>query len=471
MEKTLLWELMNQLSKNELRSLQNFIKSPYFNLRKDLILLNIFLTNHILKATPAPDKRFVFNAVFKNESYSDQKLRLTISRLQKLLEKFLIQQTLNDSKFEQHKLLLLALRKRKAKRNFNRAINRIHQFSEQQPLRNPDYYLNRFEMEYQNYLSLSETRRTKALNLEKVEHFLDAAYISFKLRQACLTRSHQSVSNTTYDSALLEEIKSLASSFPYNSYPSITIYKNLISLLSSGQQKEFQAFKEQLFQHIQLFTKEEFRDLYLLALNFCIKKINENNPPFFRETLDMYKKGLELDLLVENRQLSRFTYINIVAIALKEDDLDWVDFFINNYKKYIEKPFQETAFSLNMARLEFARKNFQKALILLQKADYDDLISHMTAKILQLKIYYELEAFESLDSLVQSLKVFIRRKKKIGYHFQIWWNIIHFIHLTRKINPFDKKQVGDLISTIEKESVMPEKEWLIEKLKALIKVT
>ncbi len=335
---------------------------------------------------------------------------------------------------------------------------------EDQPLRNPGYHFTKFQIEYQNYLSISETGRSKELNLDKVEQHLDFFYISTKLRQACFTLSHQAVFSVQYDPALLEPVMELAQQPPYKQLPSISLYYHFIMLFRRGGLIEFEQFKRLLFQQKTHFTNEEFRDIYLLALNFCIKKINENQTAFFLETLDMYKKGLEMELLFENGKLSRFTYNNIVAIALRKDDLLWVEHFIHNYKDFLEKNHKVTAYSLNRARLAFVKNEYQKALSYLQEADYEDLISHMTAKILQLKIFFELEEFDSLDSLIQSLRVFIRRKRRIGYHYQIWKNILHYTQKIRKLNPYDNNAIATLKEKIKNEELLPEREWLLGKL-------
>lgn len=117
-----------------------------------------------------------------------------------------------------------------------------------------------------------------------------------------------------------------------------------------------------------------------------------------------------------------------------------------------------------MVRLEFVKKNYRKALIHLQDAGYDDLLNHMTAKILQMKIYYELEEFETLFSLLKSTRAFIRRKKSIGYHYKYWKNTIRYVQKIMNTNPYDKKTITQLKDAIQDEERMIEKEWMLEKL-------
>ncbi len=463
MKNSLVWEILSDLNRKELRAFTQFLSSPYFNSRQDLIDLTQLLTESLL-SQKTPEKTILYRNLFPHQPFDDQKWRLTLSRLQKKLEKFLVINELENRKNVTDEILITILRKRKMDRNFNKSLKRIQTNIDKYPLRNPDFYFHRFELEYQQYHYLSETGRYKTLNLEEVESNLDIAYISTKLRQHCFTLSHQTVFNIPYESVLMDQIIELANDEPYKSIPPISLYSRFITLFKTGDIKAFQRFKEILFKQKDHYTQEEFRDIFLLSLNFCIRKINENIEPFFKETLEIYKKGLELELLLENGKLSRFTYNNIVAIALKIDDRVWVEDFIHSYRDFLDTPHQHAAFSLNMARLAFLKANFMDALLYLQKADHEDLISHMTAKILQLKIYYELKETDSLDSLLLALRVFIRRKKRVGYHYQIWKNILTYIQKINKVNPFDKTAIGKLEQKIMEEPILPERDWLLEKL-------
>ena len=467
MTNTLVYEILSGFSKEEFRAFGVFLQSPYYNRRMDLIRANRVFTAYLSKGRSLPDKAVFFKKVFPGEQYDGQKLRLTLSRLYKLLEKFIILTTMEQMPLEAEKLLITAYRKRKLRRNYERSIRKIKRQTEQLPFRTSDFHFQHYHIEYQNYLRGSDNPRSKSLNLEKVEQHLDLAYFSAKLRQACFTLSHQAVSNIQYHPVLLTQIMQLAQQKPYKDEPAISLYYRFILLFQEGDIEKFGSFRKELFAYKKHFSQEEFRDIYLLALNFCIRKINQNEKPFFQETLNMYKKGLDMELLLEQGQISRFTYNNIVAIALNRGDLEWVDGFIKTYSDHLNETYREATYHLNLSRLAFAKKDFKDALSHLQKTDHDDLISHMTAKILQMKIYYELREFDSLDYLIQSLRIFIQRKKRIGYHYHLWRNILKYTQKLSRVNPYDKAAINRLKTQIREEALLPEREWLLAKLEVL----
>lgn len=90
---------------------------------------------------------------------------------------------------------------------------------------------------------------------------------------------------------------------------------------------------------------------------------------------------------------------------------------------------------------EFIKKNRKKA-------EYKDLLNNLIAKTLQLKIYYELAEFDLLESHLQTLKIFISRKKA----------------LEPVLKPYDEKARMSLKVSIEKEEILSEKSWLLAQL-------
>lgn len=154
----------------------------------------------------------------------------------------------------------------------------------------------------------------------------------------------------------------------------------------------------------------------------------------------------------------------MVGISLRLGDFDWAAWFVETYKNNLDASYREVTYSLSSARLEFERKNFDKALSHLQTADYKDLINSMVAKVLLLKIYYETNEIDLLFSHLKTMKMFIRRNKKMGYHYENWSNIIRYTQRLVELNFFDKTAVVELKKLIEKEDVLTEKQWFLGQL-------
>ena len=104
---------------------------------------------------------------------------------------------------------------------------------------------------------------------------------------------------------------------------------------------------------------------------------------------------------------------------------------------------------------------------LLVTVDSADLLLTIDAKVLLLKMYYELQELDALDALLSSFKTFLNRKKVMGYHRD---NYLKTIELTRKMLYLNRndRQALQLLKKEVKENNLTEKEWLLEQLEAAV---
>lgn len=203
----------------------------------------------------------------------------------------------------------------------------------------------------------------------------------------------------------------------------------------------------------------------LMAINYCVRQLNAGNEHYFHEVHELYKVGLDTKTLLNNGVLSPLTYFNIVISGLKINALDWVAWFIPQYKNNLERKYRDSAYSFNMARLHYARHNYGEALLMLQKANYRDLLTNLAAKTLMLKIYYEQGEFEVLDSHLDAMIHFLRRKRVIGYHRE---NYLNIIRVTKRLLALPKSNgpARELLrGFIESTDPLTERKWFLEAIK------
>jgi hypothetical protein len=228
-----------------------------------------------------------------------------------------------------------------------------------------------------------------------------------------------------------------------------TYYYCYFSLKNASEIAHFEAFRLAILDFHPLFNDNDIRDLYLAAVNYCIKKYNStSDDAFARQGLELYKKGLSEGFLLENNQLSRFAYRNIVAWALLFEEFEWTEIFIHEYKNRLERTYRDSMFSFCLAKLEYGRKNYAAAMPLLQKAEYRDTLLALSAKTILLKIYYELDEFDALDAHLSSMRTYLSRKRVLGYHKTNYQNIINFTQKITKIGD-NKQKINELRELIK----------------------
>lgn len=464
MKNSRLFEVLAKLSKKEVSAFCDFITSSYFNKRTDLVRFWNYLHEQYFELHIVPEKTAIFNQLYPNKTFDAQQVRLLMSLLLKQLERFFACQSLLQNETQMKVMQAKDYLKRGLPQHFQYIQSDLVRLQEKNPFRDAQYLQFQYQIQFEQYQFTSAQKRIDTQNLQEVSDSLDLAFIALKLRNTCLAIAHQMVYNVQYEVGLLEDMLRYVRKKQLFEMPAIGLYYFCYLALSFPEEEQhFKAFKNGILEKGDRFSADEIRDLYLLAINYCIKRLNEGSRHFAQEGLDLYKVALQKNILIANGLISRFSYRNIVAMALVTEDYQWVKDFISAYRTYLPKAYQESMFSFSMARLEYQRKNYDAALQLLQRSEYKDLLLNLAAKTIQLKIFYELEEFDLLHAHLKAMERFIRRKKVMGYHQTNYLNLIYFVEKLLKINPFDKADRITLAEEVEQCEVLTEKEWILQK--------
>ena len=82
-----------------------------------------------------------------------------------------------------------------------------------------------------------------------------------------------------------------------------------------------------------------------------------------------------------------------------------------------------------------------------------------------LKIYFQLKEINALESLIDSFTRYLTRRKDLGYHKELYLNLIRFIKKLLQLQQYDKTGKENLRQEIERTEALTEKKWLLEQLK------
>lgn len=452
--------LLQSFGALELRNVRKFLSSPFFNTRQDL--LDLF---DCMVANKGADKMQVWQHLQPNEAFDDQKLRLLMSYLHKLLEHYLVVNEMTSDQLTNRLKLAVAYRKRGMVQAFQRSQQLLEKALVDQPLRNANFFQNNYQLHWEKYHIATSESPTAALPLQDLAGSLDVYYLSLRLRLICFALAQQTVYHAGQAAYLEADIVALAEHEKWMGEAAVMVYLHCYRMLKMpGNEAHFKAFKAILLEAGQFFDREEMLGLYLLAINYCIRRLNDGQRLYLQEVLDLYKSGLTTGYLLQDGMLSRFTYHNIVAAGIQSGDLDWVNYFIHEYKTALERSYRESSFSFNLARLEYARNRYDAVLELLQKANYRDPLLNLAAKTLLLKTWYDLDELDLLQSHLDAMRNYIHRKRVLGYHRTNYLNIVRYTDKLLKINWMNKVEVDALRQEIRAEEILTERDWLLEQL-------
>ncbi len=467
MEKSQLIRILRTFDKKEVREFRKWANSPAHNLRQDVVDLFEYLAagNH-LYSNVSLEKEKVFEAIYPGKTYSDAELRQAMHFLLKTVEEFLVYNELLQDEVRAQTALAKVYRQRQLPKLFHKSLDAGRKTQEQQPYRNHHYFENEYLLQFEEFNYLSNLGRSVPLNLQELSNTSDTAFIINKLQIASIMLSHQKVFKTDYDTGLLESVLTHVEKNPalLENHAIAIYYYSYKSGIESTNEQHFQNLKEQINRHGHLFPLNEIRNTHLLALNYCIGRLNAGDLAYVREAFDLYRQGLAKDIFLENGLLSRFTFRNIVAIGLQLQEFDWVEHFIHHYSGYLDEKYRDAFVHFTLGHLHFEKKNYTEAMKLIARFDYDDILISLVAKTMQLKMYYELDEFNALESLLGSMKTYLQRKKVMGYHKNNYKNIIHYTKKLLKVTPYDKDQKQQLKQELEATNPLTERKWLLAQL-------
>jgi hypothetical protein len=460
--------LLRSLSRSEMLGLKKFVSTPFFNQRREVPALLDTLDQSLRTGKPLPDKATLYRALFGEGAPSDQRVRMAMTFLYQLTGQYLAVQDFLADPADWQLRLAGVLRRRQLPVHAAQAQAEAARQHRQSTLQNADFQQQQYEILLEQYRADASSAQP-GNHLQALSTQLDTAFLSRKLWQACFLHSHHTRTPEPLDQGLLPAALEHLHQHPaLLTEPAVGIYYWCYRMLTEPtDDAHFQQFKHlvQAGDGGPQFPPEELRDLYILAINFCIRQYNAGNSGYLREQFDFYRVGLERGYFLVEGFLSHLSYLNAATVAMVLGEMAWAEAFIADYAHLLLPAYRERLPSFNQARLEYRRRRLDAALLLLQKADYRDPLLHLAAKTLQLKIFYELGEYDLLTAHLQTMQAFVGRKKtSLGYHRDNYLALLRFTRKLLETNLFDKNLRAALRSSIEQTKAVAEKEWLLEQV-------
>jgi len=265
-KETKLTELLKSLSGREFRRLGDYVQSPYITVNPQLTSLHqLFSSRHPDYSHELTQKKILFKHLFPNQKYNDKKIRYLFTDYTRLIEDFLVSESLgrNEQIKEQ------VLRKELALRNCGKAYRLKTARKTSVSIQDADYFLHAYQTEYTHLDNwVSKQKRKQEENTESVIENLDKFYLSKKLELSCAVQNSRNVLALDSKNPFQEEIVSLLRSSDYINVPIIAIYhKILLTLTKDGDHRHFDELLKLLNEHGTDFSLRQLREIYQYAMN------------------------------------------------------------------------------------------------------------------------------------------------------------------------------------------------------------
>lgn len=471
MKDTKLLAAFKTLDSKQLKKFIKFIESPYYNEHAGLVRLG----HYLFQLSPDfleddLDRRKVFAHVYPDEEYNDLRFRHLSSDFLKLLEKFFATEELKASAYDLDINSLRAARKKGLEKHFNSIYRKLLKRFQNDNVVDGDFYFKThlIESEYNDFLSDRYVRKGEN-NFENTVDSLDTYFILTKLKFGCYRLDFQKVFDREYNIFLLDDILNHVQKKDYSDKPLIAAYFHIYNMLDGQEAEENYAnVKAILDEHLDHFGHRDQKDILHFAMNFCIRRLNKGGAKYYRESFSLYKMGLEKEVLLENGQLSPWTFKNVVVNGCYLDEFSWVEGFISKYHDLIPEEHRDNSYTFNLALVHWFKKDYKKVLRLISRVEFDDPFYALDAKTILLKIYFEQREYDSLLSLCESFRIYLKRNRLVSEtHKKYRLDLIRYAARLIKVKPYQKDRLGKIKQEIVQQPDINNRKWLLDQIEVM----
>ncbi|MCB0641437.1 MAG: hypothetical protein KDC44_07340, partial [Phaeodactylibacter sp.] len=339
-----LLEVLRTLSATESRRLTQFLQSPYFNRRDNLLelweQLQAFAPDY---RHPNLNKSWLFRRVLGTAQPYDERIFNTLSSdFLKLVYEFLITEDHQQQGVLREVRLMHSLLDRDLPRHLPAIQRKVDALQKRLPIQNQLFHYRQYQLqECLDREFLTHQSRGADPHLQHLNDHLDLAYWINKLRIACGMLSRNKVVNAGYQCHFLEPLLHYLESQPalLAANPALRLHYQAYQLLHTEILEEmvgaYAVLKQALQQYQEVLPSDELYAVYNYALNFCIRQINSGESNYYQEVLELYQDMLEHGILLKNEQLNQWTYKNIITAGIRSAQFEWTEAFIHNYKNHL----------------------------------------------------------------------------------------------------------------------------------------
>jgi hypothetical protein len=461
-----LYQLFSSLNAEELKELDKAVRSPFFNYRREEILLYEYLLKTKKAKTTIISAEDAYKHVFPQQLPDLARLRHVMTYLTRIINRYITIREMEKDEVQQRLLQTQAMRKRNLPKLFLAGYREAEAYlSDTAPISPANYY-HQLQLHTEYYSHSISNRRAENNDLQRLTDDLDSFYITQKLKHICSILSYKNIFHFEYQPELAEEIIQMTERKNLLQNPLVRLlYFNYLCLSEPDNEDYFLQLKEALLHHSARIEIKELKDIFTLAINYCIRRLNTGGQKYFIEVFNIYKAGLERGIFEEDGYLSPFTYKNITAIAIGLKAYEWVAGFIETYKARLAEDIRDGFYAYCKARYFFSLGKFDSVTGLLQEVEIKEQFTDLDARVLLIKTYFELDEYNLLGYGIENLKQQLKRKKLQTYHETVYGSFARMALQLSHLRPYDKQARERFKTKVETTRAIAEKDWLLSKVK------
>lgn len=320
-------------------------------------------------------------------------------------------------------------------------------------------------LEESYFLTLIPSSPAHIASMLRINELNDRLYLATKFRLACHLASHKMIFNSAQDLPLLPAALQILETTPrLKDDPIVGLYARAYRTLTFDDPVDRQQLVQYLDDNPETIANYEALDVFHSLLNDTIRKINTGSDSANQLAFYLLRSGMESGLLVKDGRMSGSIFFNITMISIKVNHLDWAESIHKSYRDSLSPSDYMTYYYYSRATLLMAKGQMEKAQDNLRKFDHQVASVHiqLQARILEVRLDFELNQRELLTSHLNSLSVFLSRHKELGYHRDISLNFVRLCWRLQQLPPHPSEEQREaMIALIVNFHVPSLRDWML----------
>ncbi|MEL6649542.1 MAG: hypothetical protein AAFQ87_01930 [Bacteroidota bacterium] len=460
--------LLRTFSAWELRSLDDFLRSPFFNKQEKIISLWEIL--HPLSPElddPVLERKSLFAQIWPDTDYHERRLRYLLTDFARLIEAFWAYKDWDSKPLQREENLMWVYHQRQLLKYKQQIRHRQGKQLARENILSADLLQRRFQLAEYDLLTQND-QFSQLRSVQEVLDSLDEMYLLRHLRYACegvnRARIFAESPQTPLTPLLIEVLGTEAGQRISN--PLIEAYRLAYLMLTNPTESEpaYFALKSILWEETP-WARLDVEALHSLALNFCIGRLNAGEEAFRQETFEMYRHSLEQEILLDqNGVLADNHFKNLVAMGTRLQEYDWTESFIETFGQRLSPATADNAYRYNLAYLLIAQKQYSRVLRLLAQVEFTNVFYQLGAKTILARVYYETADYESLLMLLKNFRAYLKREKSLSQQQRkLYQNFSRILQLMTRYQAGERVPRSGIEKALQQHAEMAARSWILEK--------
>ncbi len=463
-----LFQVLSLLPNQDLKRLEKFLQSPFFNQSKIMLKLFDVFYELVEKQKKGFVKEKVWARIFPGKPFNDINFRKACSDLMELVEQFMsVENYLAHSEYTELDRLDFIIQ-RNVQPLFKGVINEQQKLYEgREYWRFSDYYFAySFEKKFYRLMNY-DVKVDQSLDLDKISSNLDLFYLVEKLKLINSALINNIIGTKGFDMNDVPSILKLCEKYNLDQHPELAINYYAYQIISTGEQIEsYYKLKTILGHYATQIPQTESINFFDAILNYCVGRVNKGEKSFLQEYFEIFESGIRLGIFIVNGELAARRFTNMVIAGLRLGKNDWAEQFVRDNVHLLPADTRNNTFKFNMARVSLYKKDFGNVLNHVHDVEYEDIYINLISKVMIVIAYYELDEYEALDTFIETYRTFINRQKDLPDGIKNGYlNFLSFVRRLTRLKNNDTAAIHKLKEEITNaKATAVNQEWLMEKV-------